>query len=152
MAEAIARSDREIQQAVFRELQSSGKVLETEVGVEVEGGVVTLTGTVESLEKKIAAERAAHRAPGVLDVADDIEVRHPRTRDPMDADIARAARQALRRVLAGRDEAIRTTVSLGHVWLTGTAMSADERLQASRAVRKLPAVRGVINQVRVADP
>ena len=40
--------DSEIQQAVLRELHWDTRVDETDVGVEVDHGVVTLTGTVDS--------------------------------------------------------------------------------------------------------
>lgn len=72
-----SRSDAEIQQAVFDELVWGSRVDATDVGVEVDAGVVTLTGTVTSCGKKIAAGQAAHRALGVLDVANDIVVRTP---------------------------------------------------------------------------
>jgi BON domain len=41
----------------------------TDVGLEVDDGVVTLTGTVSSWAKRHAAQEAAHRVAGVLDVA-----------------------------------------------------------------------------------
>jgi osmotically-inducible protein OsmY len=39
----------------------------------MDDGVVTLTGTVSSSAKRHAAQEAAHRVAGVLDVANDIE-------------------------------------------------------------------------------
>lgn len=69
--------DSAIQQSVLRELKWDTRVDETEVGVEVDSGVVTLTGTVDSWAKRVAAQEAAHRVAGALDVANDIEVRVP---------------------------------------------------------------------------
>jgi hypothetical protein len=71
------------------------RVRQTEVGVMVRKGVVTLTGTVDSYAKKLAAQQAAHRVSGVLDVANDIEVRMLGDTSRGDADIARALRHAL---------------------------------------------------------
>ena len=68
------KSDSEIKQAVLRELEWDTRVDETNVWVEVEAGVVTLTGTVTSWAKRIAAQEAAHRVFGVLSVANDIQV------------------------------------------------------------------------------
>lgn len=68
-------TDPEIQQAVLKELKWDTRVRETEISVEVHGGVVTLSGTVYSWAKRIAAQEAAHRVHGVLDVANEIEVR-----------------------------------------------------------------------------
>ena len=69
--------DSEIQQAVLRELHWDTRVDETDVGVEVDHGVVTLTGTVDSYVKQLAAQQAAHRVMGVLDVANDMHVKIP---------------------------------------------------------------------------
>ena len=44
----MRKSDEHIHQAVLRELRWDSRVGETEVGVEVDQGVVTLTGTVEA--------------------------------------------------------------------------------------------------------
>ena len=60
------KTDAEIQQDVIREFKWDPRVEETEVGVEVDNGVVTLTGTVTSWAKRMAAQEAAHRVFGVL--------------------------------------------------------------------------------------
>ena len=53
-----------IQQEVLRELRWDTRVEETEIGVTVDDGVVTLTGDVSSYGKKIAPQDAAHRVYG----------------------------------------------------------------------------------------
>ena len=50
------KSDREIQEDVLQELRWDSRIREAEVGVEVDKGVVTLTGTVDSWAKKLAAK------------------------------------------------------------------------------------------------
>ena len=57
------RTDAEIQRAVLAELKWDPRVEETEVGVEVDDGVVTLTGNVPTYVKCLAAQEAA--APGL---------------------------------------------------------------------------------------
>src|SRR5438128_241059 len=54
-------TDKEIQQAVLRELEWEPQVKSTEVGVAAKDGVVTLTGFIDSYAKKFAAERDARR-------------------------------------------------------------------------------------------
>jgi hypothetical protein len=49
----MKRTDSEIQQAVLRELRWDTRVDETDAGVEVDAGVVTLTGTVSSWAKRM---------------------------------------------------------------------------------------------------
>ena len=71
------KTDSQIQQDVLRELKWDTRVSETDVGVEVDDHVVTLTGSVPTFAKKLAAEQAAHRVFGVQDVANDVEVLLP---------------------------------------------------------------------------
>jgi osmotically-inducible protein OsmY len=72
-----AKSDAEIQRDVLRELAWDPRVEQAEIGVEVRHGVVTLSGTVSSWGKRVAAEEAAHRVAGVLDVANEVQVKVP---------------------------------------------------------------------------
>ena len=50
MAARTAKTDSKIQQRVLRELRSSDWPRDAEVGVEVNRGIVALTGTVASME------------------------------------------------------------------------------------------------------
>ena len=149
MAQRALKSDAEIQKAVLDELKWDGRVLATDVGVEVNTGVVTLTGTVDSFAKRVAAQEAAHRVSGVLDVANDIEVRIPSSSARTDTEIAQAVRQALEWDVFVPHEQIQTTVSNGFVTLTGTIGLRSQRNEAYRAVSKLSGVRGVINKIEV---
>lgn len=142
------RTDSAIKEAVLRELKWDTRVKDTEVGVEVDGGIVTLTGTVGSWAKRHAAQVAAHRVAGVLDVANDVEVRVSRT-GLNDTDIARAVRHALEWNVFVPDERIRSTVSDGVVTLEGDVDCGSEREDAERAVRDLAGVRSVLNRLEV---
>lgn len=150
MLVAVKKSDREIQQDVFRELRWDSRVDQTEVGVEVEEGIVTLSGTVNSYAKKLAAREAAHRVVGVLDVADDIQVRTPGGRDRTDTEIAQAVRAALEWDAFVPDQKIRSTVAEGFVTLEGEVATLREKEDAGAAVRKLIGVREVRNRLLVA--
>src|SRR5204863_5940115 len=54
--EASIMTDKEIQQAVLRELEWEPQVRSTEIGVAVKDGIVTLTGYVDSYTKRYRAE------------------------------------------------------------------------------------------------
>ena len=89
------KTDSELQQDVMNELQWEPTIKAAEIGVGVTDGVVTLSGYVDSLYKKWAAERAAVRVFGVKAVAEEIQVRLPGSLKRSDEDIARAASNAL---------------------------------------------------------
>jgi osmotically-inducible protein OsmY len=144
--------DSATQQSVLRELKWDTRVDETEVGVEVDSGVVTLTGNVDSWAKRVAAQEAAHRVAGVLDVANDIEVRVPGTPGRTDTQIAAAVRLALEWDVYVPEERIRTTVSEGWVMLEGDVDTWSEREDAERSIRNLAGVRGITNKIEVRSP
>jgi osmotically-inducible protein OsmY len=148
----VVKSDAQIHQDVLRELHWDSRVDETEVGVEVDQGVVTLTGTVESYAKKLAAKEAAHRVTGVLDVADDIRVKIPGSQGRTDTEIAQAVRQALEWDVLVPDTRITSTVADGWVTLEGSVDRLPERDDVERAVRYLHGVRGVTNKLVVRLP
>lgn len=145
-----SKSDTQIQLDVLRELRWDTRVKPTEIGVEVDKGVVTLTGTVDNYAKKVAAREAAHRVVGVLDVADTIEVQIPSMLARSDTDLARAVRNALEWDVFIPDTKIRSTVSNGWVTLEGEVEYLLDRDEAESAVRRLQGVRGVTNDITVA--
>jgi osmotically-inducible protein OsmY len=145
----MAKSDAQIQQEVLGELRWDPRVEETEVGVEVDAGVVTLTGTVSSLAKRVAAQEAAHRVAGVLDVANDIRIKVPGGLVRTDTEIAHAVRRALDWDALVPDERIRSTVSNGWVTLEGNVDTWAAREDAERAIQNLIGVRGVTDKMTV---
>jgi len=149
MAQAIKKTDTQIHQAVLEELQWDSRVDEKEVGVQVAGGVVTLTGTVTSWAKRMAAQEAAHRVIGVLDVANDIKVKAPGGLAPNDTEIAQAVRRALEWDVFVPEEKITSTVTDGWVTLEGTVERWSQRDDAERAVRNLAGVKSVVTKITV---
>jgi osmotically-inducible protein OsmY len=147
-ARRIDRSaDRAIHRRVLDRLRVDPVVDELDVGVEVDDGVVTLTGTVSTWKRREAAARAAHEVPGVRDVANDIEVRLPGMRGRTDADVAAAVRAALDEEPGLDATAITTTVSGGVVMLTGTVRGAAEVEVAESCLREISIVRGIVNRL-----
>jgi hypothetical protein len=68
------KPDRDIQAQVLNELARNALLTPAEVGVEVAGGVVTLTGTISRHDKNDAAANAALSVSGVRDVANKLVV------------------------------------------------------------------------------
>jgi osmotically-inducible protein OsmY len=149
MGQLRKKTDAQVRDDVQRELRWDTRVKETDVGVEVDEGIVTLTGTVDSWPARLAAQEAAHRVAGVLDVANDINVKLPTSSERTDTDIARTVRAALEWDLLVPHERIRTTVSNGVVTLEGDVDYWSQYEDAERAIQNLPGVREVRNLVSV---
>ncbi len=144
------KSDGEIKNQVLRELKWDSRIAWSKIGVEVKQGVVTLTGVVSSYAQKLAAQDAAHRISGVLDVANDVEVKPEGLSVRTDADIALAVRHVLLWDALVPDERIKSTVSDGWVTLEGDVDFWRQRQDAEQTVLRLEGVIGVTNQIKVA--
>jgi osmotically-inducible protein OsmY len=143
------KSDRELQIDVLDELRWEPGVKATDIGATVKDGVVTLEGTVDSFAEKWAAERAVKRLPGVKALAIELEVKLPGSSERNDADIARAAENALEwDVLVPRDQ-IKVTVENGRITLEGEVDWQFQRSAAEGAVNYLTGVKGVTNQITI---
>jgi osmotically-inducible protein OsmY len=143
------RTDSEIQQAVQRELEWDSRVDHTDIGVSVRNGIVTLDGNVDSWAKRVAAQQAAHRVGGVLDVANDIRVKPPGAAARTDSDVAEAVRLALDWNVFVPQGAIHSTVSNGTVTLDGEVDFLAQRDDAERAIEHLAGVTLVLNNIIV---
>jgi len=146
---ASPRTDEQIQRDVLSELQWDASVQSNEIGVAVKDGIVTLTGWVDSLVKKWAAEQAAVRVRGVRGVANDSEVRLPISAERTDADIAEAVLRALKWDAFIPEDKVKVTVSNGWVTLEGEVEWDYQRQDAEWAVRRVTGVRGVTNLISV---
>lgn len=152
MEPRMGMTDDELQEAVQCELAWDGRVEPASVGVEVKDGIVTLSGTVSSWAKRVAAQQAAHHVRGVLDVANELRVHVPGKSSPSDAEIAAAVRHALEWNEFIPHHLITTTVSNGWVTLEGTLESWLQREEVDSALRDLRGVVGITNDIRVVAP
>jgi osmotically-inducible protein OsmY len=145
------KTDEELQRDVRIALLWEPSVTATHVGVSVKDGVVTLTGHVPSYAEKIAAERAAKRVEGVMAVANEIDVNLPQSNRRTDQDIAVAAVKALNSKLFVPADRIKVTVHNGWITLEGDVKWQFQRWAAERAVRNLPGVRGISDNIKISS-
>ena len=113
------KTDREIQLDVLDELRWEPSVNATDIGVTVKNAIVTLEGTVDSFAEKWAAEKAVKRLPSVKGLAVELEVKLPGFSERTDADIARAAANALEWDVSVPRDRIKVTVEKGFLTLEG---------------------------------
>jgi len=143
------KTDYEIQQNVQEQLKWEPFLEAAEIGVSVKGGIVTLSGQVNSFAKKLAAERAAKKVSGVKAVTEDIQVHISTGQQKTDLEIAQAVVNALKSHSAVEEERIKVNVENGNVTLSGYADWAYERIMAESAIEHLEGVKNVSNQVMI---
>ena len=143
------KTDGQLQQDLIAELKWEPALHAAQIGVEVDGGVVTLAGTVGSYAEKWQAERAAQRVAGVRALAVEIEVELPALGRRNDADIARAAQNTLDWIAALPVDGVKVLVEDGWVTLSGQVDWQYQRQAASDAVRDLLGVVGLSNQIGI---
>ena len=141
------KSDMELQRDVSEELIWDPAVNAAQIRVEVKDGVVTLAGRVEYFAERWAAEWAAKRVSGVKELAVEIEVKPIRFRGLKDADIARAAENALKWHAHVPQNRIKVTVEKGRITLEGEVEKQFEKETARQVVLYLAGVKGVSNQI-----
>jgi len=140
-------SDKQLRDAVLRQLEWDPQVTSNDINVATGDGVVTLTGFVHSYAEKYAAEKAAQGVYGVQALADDIEVKPGSART--DPEIARDAVHAMKINVTVPGEKIKTLVNEGFVTLEGTVDWDFQRRGAESCVRNVAGVRGVVNHLKI---
>ena len=143
------KSDAEIKEDVLDELAWQPNIYETEIGVIVENGIVTLSGVVNQYSKKIAAEKAVKSVEGVKAIAGDIEVKYGDDFKKTDKEIAKAVVDALEWNSSVPEENLTIKVEDGWVYLSGEVNWQYQRNAAKSAVENLLGVRKVINNISI---
>jgi len=143
------KTDGQIKQDILDELVFMPNIDETQIGVIVEDGVVTLTGFVDAYPKKVAAEKAVKSVAGVKAVAEDIEVKYGDDFKKTDKEIAKAAVSALEWNASVPKEKVMVKVDNGYIYLTGNLPWEYQRKAAKRTIQNLLGVKGVINNIEI---
>jgi len=143
------RTDLEIKEDVLEELSWQPNIDETEIGVIVENGVVSLTGIVDNFQKKVAAEKAVKKVAGVKAVAEDIEVRYGTSYDKSDKEIAKAVVHAFKWDSIIPEDKIAIEIRDGWVYISGELKWSYQKDAAKRVVENIFGVKGVINNINI---
>jgi osmotically-inducible protein OsmY len=143
------KTDTQLQNDVMAELKWDDSVNASKIGVEVSGGVVTLSGQVDNFSQKWSAERATQKVGGVKALAVEIDVILQGSGSKSDTEIARTAKNVLEWTTNWPKNNVQVMVESGWVTLTGELDYAYQRALATGAVRHLMGVTGVSNQTVV---
>jgi osmotically-inducible protein OsmY len=145
------KTDLAIKNDILEELTWLSNVDETQVGVVVKDGVVTLTGLVFSYPIKLAIEKAVKKVAGVKAFAEEIKVGYISTLNKTDTEIANSAINALEWNASVPNNKVIVEVQNGWITLSGTLEHAFQRDAAKRTVEYLTGVKGVTNLIRLKE-
>jgi osmotically-inducible protein OsmY len=140
------RDDAELRADVLQALMLNSLVPST-VDVEVDHGLVTLTGTANWNHQRIEAERVASTIVGTLEVVDEIELYHLPNPDP--GAVEDAITRALRRSATLDAGELHVSASNGTVTIKGHVRSWPERDDAIAAAWAAPGVKDVRDRIVV---
>ena len=146
------KTDSELKRNVLAELKWDASIKETEVGVLVTDGIVTLTGDLNTYVEKWAAEKAAKRVLGVKGVVEDIKIKLLDSDKRNDVDIAKAALNKLDWNPSIPKDVILVKVENGWVTLSGSVKWNYQKKSAKKTVQNLRGVRGVTNLISIKSP
>lgn len=141
------KTDAEIKEDVLDELAWQPNIEETEIGVIVQNGIVTLSGVLDNYSKKITAEKAVKSVEGVKALAGDIEVKYGDDFKKTDKEIAKAVVDALEWNSSVPEENLTVKVEEGMVYLSGEVKWGYQKNAARRAVENLLGVHSVITNI-----
>lgn len=147
----MSRDDRVIRQRILDALDASRELDDSDIRVDVSGGVAVLRGRVHSFAEKLEARTIAARTDGVLVVDVDLQVRRPDEGGEIpDALVASAVRAALTAtgVPVG---SIGVTVEQHVAALTGRVATVAIRQVLHHAVAEVAGVHFVEDDLEV-DP
>jgi osmotically-inducible protein OsmY len=139
-------ADDEIAKTAVDMLRWSTAVPDDRVRVTVEGGWVTLTGTLDWEYQRKGAEAALRHLKGVKGISNRIELK-PRV---LAKDVTARIESALKRSGVVEAKHIRVSVDGNHVLLEGNVRAWDERRVAERAAWSVPGVTGVDDRLTVS--
>lgn len=140
-------SDQEILSDVKDALTWDVRINASNIDVEVNEGVVKLSGTVDTYTQKLDATQIASRIKGVVDVQNDLVVK-PTILKP-DLEIRDDIYAALRRDVLVDETNIIANVANGIVVLSGSVATMAEKNAAESDAWLTPGVTDVINNIVV---
>jgi osmotically-inducible protein OsmY len=141
------KTDAQLKHDITTELEWDPSIRETQIGVAVKAGVVTLTGHLDTYAEKFAVEKAVGRVQGVKAIAVELDVKLEPGHKRSDSEIAAAAESALKWHSQIPEERIQVRVEKGWVTLKGEVDWDYQRQNAGNAVRSLTGVVGVSNSI-----
>jgi osmotically-inducible protein OsmY len=152
MKTTMFKTDSQLRQDVIAEIERDWRFKAAELGVEVDQGIVTLTGTVSSYPKLVAAADIAAEIAGTKGVANELTVHTPGLTGPNDTELAATVRTTLKWDVDVPEERIEVIVRNGAVTLKGSVDYWYQKRAAGERVITLAGVSAINNHITVVPP
>ncbi len=120
-----------------------------EIGVIVNDGIVTLTGTVDSYAKKLEAENAAKKVAGVKAIVEEIKIDYGHYAFTTDEEIAKEVIDAFESSYTIPEDKLKIKVEKGWVTIFGDVNWYYQKEAARNAILNLKGVRGATNNIEI---
>ena len=143
----VAKSDEELETTVKEAFLYDPRVFSFNPKVEVDNGIVTLSGVVDNLKAKRAAEQDALNTMGVWMVRNYLKVR-PKT-SQTDDEIAQNVRNELLRNTVIERHDVKVTVRNKKVYLNGTVDNYYEKQHAEDVASRVSGAVAIKNNLKV---
>jgi osmotically-inducible protein OsmY len=141
------KTDAQLYKDVTDKLSFEPSIDSANITVGVKEGVVTLTGSIRNFAEKRTAENATRSIKGVRGVIDELQVSLYGQRHRTDAEIVKAALNALDWDSFISHDTIQVTVDHGMVTLTGLVKYNFQRERAASDIRYLEGVKAITNNI-----
>jgi osmotically-inducible protein OsmY len=145
----MMKTDTQLQLDVSAELAWDPAINSEDIAVKVSGGIVTLSGHVQSYAEKMDAERATFRVSGVKALAVEMDVRLGGDSTRQDVDVARSVKNVLEWTTYLPKDSVKVAVERGWVTLSGEVAWEYQRVSAVSAVRYLLGVKGIDDKISI---
>ncbi len=144
-----AQMNKDIREAVQKELEFDPLVDTSGITVKNMNGDVALNGTVPAYPQYLQAAAAARRVQGVTRVHNHLMVDLPFASYRDDVLLTTDANNALGMNVSVPPGSVEASASEGNVWLTGMVGNRFQRDAAEQAVAGLAGVRGIADDIEI---
>jgi osmotically-inducible protein OsmY len=146
-------ADLEVKTLVIDQLARHPELRDKRIAVQVNKGIVSLDGTVDSPAQKRAAEQIALQAQGTQGLAGQLAVAGATAGAPESADdkLARRVEFELYSTRAVPLENVQIRSQEGTVYLAGPVTSRAEKLLAERVTQSVEGVKRVVNNLSAPE-
>ena len=141
------KNDFELRKAVEDALLYDWRIRNSRVNVSARLAAITLSGTVSSLDAKMAAQRTAESTLGVRRVINSLRVTAERW--PGDLDVTEKAKAAIARDAHLGDLDLHSSSHFGKVYVNGQVNTQFEKQRVNVVLANLRGVRDVVNRTTI---